>query len=58
MISNLFDREPAILLGLVNAALALAVGFGLSVSAEQVALINAFVGTVISFVIRSQVSST
>jgi len=53
---NLFDREPALILGAVNAMIALAVGFGLDVSIEQASLINAAAAAVISVIVRSQVS--
>ena len=52
----MWKAEPAILLGLLNAGLALAVGFGLHVTPEQVGLINAFVAAVLAFVTRSQVT--
>jgi hypothetical protein len=53
---NLFDREPALILGLVNAAIALAVGFGLDITVEQASLINAAFAAVLSVVVRSQVT--
>lgn len=53
---NLFGREPALILGAANALLALAVGFGLDVSPEQVGLINAAVAAILSVVVRSRVS--
>lgn len=52
----MFGREPAVIIGVVNAAIALAVGFGLNVSPEQVGLVNAFVAAVLAFVTRSQVT--
>ena len=48
--------EPALIVAFVAAAVALAVGFGLPVSAEQVSLIMAFVIAGLGFVTRSQVS--
>ena len=52
----IFNREPAVIIGLVNAAIALAVGFGLDIDPEQVGLINAAVAALLSLVVRSQVS--
>lgn len=53
---NLFDREPALILGAINAIIAVAVGFGLPISIEQASLINAAVAAVLSVVVRSQVT--
>lgn len=49
-------REPALILGAVNALLAVAVGFGLAVTPEQVGLINAAVAAVLSVIVRQSVS--
>jgi hypothetical protein len=51
----LFKREPALLIGALNALLAVGVGFGLDVTPEQVGLINAAVAAVLAVVIRSNV---
>lgn len=51
----MFNREPALWIGLLNAFIALAVGFGLSITPEQVGLVNAVVAAVASVVTRSQV---
>ena len=48
--------EPALVVAFIAAAIALAVGFGLPVSAEQVSLIMAFVIAGLGFVTRSQVT--
>lgn len=48
--------EPALILGAVSAALALAVGFGLHVTSEQVGLINAAVAAIMAVVLRQNVS--
>lgn len=56
VMENLFGREPALVLGAANALLALAVGFGLQISPEQVGLINAAVAAILSVVVRSQVT--
>lgn len=53
---GLWGREPALILGLVQSLLALAVGFGLNISTEQMALILAAVAAVLSVVVRSQVT--
>lgn len=52
----LFNREPALILGIVGAVIALAVGFGLNISDEQTGLIMAAVVALLSVVTRSQVS--
>lgn len=54
--SNLFGREPALILAAVNAVVVLGVGFGLPVTGEQVALINAAVAALLGVVVRSQVT--
>jgi hypothetical protein len=54
----MLGREPALILGLVNALLAVAVGFGLQVTPEQVGLINAAVAAVLAVITRSQVTPT
>lgn len=53
---KIFGREPVLFLGAVGALLNLAVGFGLAVSAEQLALINVAVVALVSFAVRSKVS--
>ena len=49
-------NEPALALGLVEAALALAVTFGLSLSVEQVGAIMAVVAAATALLVRRQVS--
>lgn len=55
----LFNREPARILAVLGAALALAVGFGLKISGEQINLIMVFAAALIALgtgeAIRSQV---
>jgi hypothetical protein len=51
----LAQREPALLIGAVNALLAVAVGFGLPVTPMQVGLINAAVAAILAVIIRQQV---
>lgn len=53
---NPLDREPVLTLDLVKAALALAVGFGLDLTGEQVALVLTFTSALLAFVARSRVS--
>jgi len=50
------QQEPALTLGLVQALIAVAVGFGLPVTPEQVGLIVAFTAAVLSWVTRSNVT--
>jgi hypothetical protein len=52
----MFGREPAVILGLVGAVIALGVGFGLNVTPEQTGLILAATSAVLAFVTRSQVT--
>ena len=54
--SNLWNREPALILAAVGAILALVVGFGLPVTPVQMGLILAAVSAVLGLVTRSQVS--
>lgn len=58
----LFNREPAVILGFVGALVALAVGFGLRVSGQQINLIMVFAAAGITLftgvVTRSQVVPT
>lgn len=49
------DGQVAAILGVAQALLALAVGFGLNVSAENQAVIMSFVGAVAAAFIRTQV---
>ena len=54
--ATLLGTEPALILGALNAAVALAVGFGLPVSAAQVGLINAAVAAILSVILRQHVT--
>lgn len=58
----MFGREPALILGFIGAAIALAVGFGLKVSGEQINLIMVFAAAAITLftgiATRSQVVPT
>ena len=51
-------HEPALTLGVVQALVALGVGFGLPVTPEQVALIVALSAALLSWVTRTQVTPT
>lgn len=53
----MFGKEPAVILGLVGAAIALGVGFGLPVTPAQVGLIMAFISAVLAVITRWQVVS-
>jgi len=53
---TIFGREPALILAAIQAALALAIGFGLHVSAEQSALIMGLAAAVAGVIVRSRVS--
>lgn len=53
---KIFGREPALIIGLIQAGLALAIGFGLALTAGQVGAILAFSAAVLSVVTRSKVS--
>ncbi|MDQ3275289.1 MAG: hypothetical protein M3Q39_09760 [Actinomycetota bacterium] len=56
--SGAFGREPALIVGALGAVIALAVGFGLPVSPEQVGLILAAVTALLAVVTRQQVTPT
>lgn len=55
-VAMVFGREPVLILGLIQSALALAVGFGLNLDGQQVALIMAFSAAVLSVIARQRVS--
>lgn len=55
MVGKIFNREPAMFLALIQSGLALAVGFGLHLTSEQMALIMAFSAALVGFITRSQV---
>jgi hypothetical protein len=55
---NLWGREPAMVLALVQAVIVLGVAFGLKLSAEQTGAILAVTALVLGLVTRSQVSPT
>jgi hypothetical protein len=55
---KIWGREPVLILGLVNALIALAVGFGVNVTPEQFSLIMVATTAILSFIARQQVSPT
>ena len=55
---KLFNREPALFLGVVQAVLALLLAFGVDLTAEQVGCIMAASAAVLSLVVRAKVSPT
>lgn len=57
LIKNLLATEPSLVLGALTALIALAVGFGLHISPEQVSLILAAVAAVMSVILRRTVTS-
>ena len=53
---QIWNREPALILAVVQAGLALGMGFGLTVTVEQMALVMAFTSALLGVLTRSQVS--
>jgi hypothetical protein len=51
----ILGREPALLMATLQAVIALAVGFGVDLSAEQTALLLAATAAVLGFLTRSSV---
>jgi hypothetical protein len=51
----MFNREPALILAAVQAVLAVAIGFGLDVTPEQLSLILAATAAVLGLITRSRV---
>lgn len=54
----MFGREPALIIGAIQALVALGIGFGLHVTPEQFGLIMAAVGAILAVLTRSQTTST
>lgn len=52
----MFNREPALWMGLIGALVSLGTSFGLHLSAEQVGAISAAAAAILSVITRSQVS--
>jgi 4-hydroxybenzoate polyprenyltransferase len=57
-VRTLWGREPALILAAVQAVVALAVAFGLDLTAEQTGALLAVTAAVLGVVTRSQVSPT
>ena len=55
---KIWGREPVMLMAVIQAGVALAVGFGLNWSGDQVALVLAFSAALLGFIARSQVTPT
>jgi len=55
-ISNLWGREPSMIVALVQAALVMGVSFGLNLTPDQIAGILAVSAVVLGLVTRSQVT--
>lgn len=53
--ARIFGREPVLYITLLRTSLALAVGFGLNLTGEQVALVVAFADAVFAFITRQAV---
>lgn len=51
-----FRREPALIMGVVQAAIALAMGFGFDISLEQMGLILTFTAALLALITRQQVT--
>lgn len=56
--SNLWGREPVLVLAVVQTALALVVSFGFDLSGEQTGAIMAFTAAVLGLIVRRRVTPT
>lgn len=54
--SNLWNREPVMVMALIQSALALVISFGVGLTVEQVGSIMAFSAALVGFITRTQVS--
>ncbi len=54
-LSTLYGRRPVVVLALVQATLALGIGFGVPVTPAQFALLMTFSGTLFAFLAETQV---
>lgn len=54
--THIFGREPVLYITLLRTGLALAVGFGLNLTGEQVALVVAFADAAFGFITRQAVT--
>ena len=55
-LQDILRSEPVLVLGVVQATLAMLVGFGLGWSGEQVALVTAFAAAVLGVIARQRVT--
>ena len=55
-LGTIFGREPAMVLALVQAVIALVVAFGLSLALDQIGAILAVTAVILGLVTRSRVS--
>lgn len=55
-VKSLWSREPAMVMAVLQAGLALGLSFGLALSNEQVGAIMAFSAALLGLITRSQVS--
>lgn len=53
---TVFGREPALIIAVVHAGIALAIGFGLQITVQQFALIEVFVIAVLALITRQNVT--
>lgn len=54
---SLWSAEPTMVLSVVSAGIALAIGFGANITTQQMGLIMAFAAAVLGLINRSQVTS-
>lgn len=54
--NSIFGREPAAIMAVLQAGIALAIGFGLHWTGEQVALVMAFSAAVLGLITRQVVT--
>lgn len=54
--TNLWGRQPTLILALVNSAIALAVGFGAHITTMQFGLLMAFTSTLLGVLTNTQVT--
>ena len=53
---TLWNREPVMVMALIQSGVALGISFGVGLTAEQVGAIMAFSAAVVGFITRTQVS--
>ena len=57
MAGRIWGREPVVILSAVQSVIALAMGFGLPITSEQMALILTVTGSLLALFARSQVTA-